>query len=64
MIDALVQLLILLIVFGIVYYIVTLLPLPAPFKQIATVVVLLIFLLVIVAWLLPLAGVGHPLLLR
>jgi len=46
-IDFLIYLIILCIVFGLIYYIVTLLPLPEPFKKIAVIAVLLIFLLVI-----------------
>lgn len=40
----LVSLLVLVIVAGLAYYIVTLLPLPAPLKNIAVIVVLLVFL--------------------
>lgn len=47
MIDFLVYVVILCIVFGLVYYIVTLLPLPDPFKTIVVIAVLLIFLLII-----------------
>jgi hypothetical protein len=47
MIDFLIYVVVLCIVFGLVYYIVTLLPLPHPFKTIAVVAVLLIFLLII-----------------
>lgn len=57
MIDFLIWIVILCIVFGLVYYIVTLLPLPQPFKNIATVAVLVIFLLVILYALL---GGGTP----
>lgn len=49
MIDFLLYLVILCIVFGLLYYIVILLPLPEPFKKIATILVLVIFLLVIIA---------------
>jgi hypothetical protein len=38
-------LLVVVIVFGLIYWIVTLLPIPEPFKKIAVVVVLVIFLL-------------------
>lgn len=47
MIDFLIWIVILCIVFGLIYYIVGLLPLPEPFKKIAIVAVLVIFLLVI-----------------
>lgn len=63
-IGLLINLLVLLIVFGIAYWIITILPLPEPFKQIAMVILLLILLLVVVAWLLPIAGISHPLLAR
>ena len=51
MIALLINILILCIVGGIVYWIVSLLPLPAPFKRIAIVVLLLIFLLIALSWL-------------
>jgi len=44
----LISLLVTIIVLGLLYYIVTLLPLPQPFKQIA----LVIFILIAVVWLL------------
>jgi hypothetical protein len=47
MIEWLIQIIILAIVFGLVYYIVTLLPLPDPFKTIATIAVLLVFVLIL-----------------
>jgi hypothetical protein len=53
----LINLLIFVIVFGAIYYIVTLLPLPEPFKRIAVIVVLVIGLIVILRKLLPLAGI-------
>ena len=59
MIGILISLLVLVLVFGIAWWIITLLPLPAPFGQIAQVLLLLILLLVLVAWLLPLAGIPH-----
>jgi hypothetical protein len=49
----LITLLVAVIVAGILYWIVTLLPLPQPFKNIAICILLLIFLL----WLLSFAGV-------
>lgn len=47
MIAFLVQLIILCIVFGLIYYVVTLLPLPEPFKRIATIAVLLVFVIIL-----------------
>jgi len=64
MIGLLIDLIILLIVAGIIYYIITLIPLPEPFKRIVMILALLILLLVVVGWLLPIAGIGHPVLLR
>lgn len=55
MVEVLITLLIVLIVFGCVYYIITLLPLPHPFGLIAQLVLALILLLVLLAYLLPLA---------
>jgi len=48
----LIQLLIIVIVLGLLYWLVTLLPLPAPFKNIALVIVILIA----IVWLLSVAG--------
>lgn len=53
----LVGLLVFLCIMGLVYYLVTLLPLPAPFKTIALVVVILIM----IVWLLSSFGVLGPL---
>jgi hypothetical protein len=47
MLSLLVTLLLILIICGILYWVVTLLPLPQPFKQVATVIVLLIALLLV-----------------
>jgi len=58
MIDFLISLVILCIVFGLIYYIVTLLPLPEPFKKIATIAVLLIFVLVLLGSLV--GGISLP----
>ena len=63
-ISILISLLILCLVAGVIYYIITLIPLPEPFKRILTIIFLLIVLLVALSYLLPLAGVGHPLLWR
>jgi hypothetical protein len=46
-ISLLITILVLCLVFGVVYYIITLIPLPAPFAQIALIVLALIFLLVL-----------------
>jgi hypothetical protein len=57
MISILISLLILVLVFGVAFYILTLLPLPPPFGLVAQLILGLIFLLVVLGWLLPLAGV-------
>lgn len=64
MIPLLVNILIILIVVGLLYWIVTQLPLPPPVKQIATVVVVVICVLWLVYLLLPLAGTAPHLQIR
>jgi len=46
-IGFLISLLVLCLIFGVIYYIITLLPLPAPFGQIALIILALVFLLVL-----------------
>ena len=58
MIQLLIYILILLIVLALVWWIITQLPLPAPVKQIATVVIVVIFAIAMIYQLLPLAGSG------
>lgn len=50
MIETLVALLVLVIVAGLVVWLVRMLPLPEPWGQIATVLIVLVFLLLIVGW--------------
>ena len=61
MIEALVHILIVLVILGIVWWIVTMildqLPIAAPFRQAVNVILLLIGLLIVLSALLPLAGV-------
>lgn len=52
MINTLIYLLILCITFGLIYYIVTLLPLPQPFKNVAIIIVVLIMVLILLGVLL------------
>jgi hypothetical protein len=52
----LISLLVTVIVIGLLYYCVTLLPLPEPFKRIAVV----IFILIAIIWLLGFVGVWGP----
>lgn len=56
MISLLINLIILVIIAGLIYWIVTLLPIPQPFKNVAIVLVLLIFLVVLLSWLTGYAG--------
>lgn len=55
MIGLLITILILLLIFGVIIYIVGLIPLPAPWQQIAYAIVALIFILVLLKFL-----VGFP----
>lgn len=43
----LIYLVVMVIICGLIYYVVTLLPLPEPFKQIAVILVLIIFILLL-----------------
>jgi len=61
MISVLITILVLCLVFGLVWWIVTLIPLPAPFAQVARVCVAVIFLIIVLVELLPLANI-HSLL--
>ena len=58
MISVLLTLLVLCLIFGLTWWIITLIPLPAPFAQVARVVVAVIFLIVVIYTLLPLAHIG------
>lgn len=58
MIDLLIALLVAVIVGGILYYIITLIPLPHPFKPIALAILGLIILLILLSYLLPMLRVG------
>jgi hypothetical protein len=57
MMGLLVSILILCLIFGVIWWVITLIPLPPPFKQIAMVVVALVFVLILISYLLPIAGV-------
>ncbi len=59
MISVLVTILVLCLIFGLIWWIVSLLPLPPPFGQVARVVVAVIFLLIVLYELLPLVNL-HP----
>lgn len=58
MVSLLISFLMVLVIFGVIYYIITLIPLPAPFATIAQIVMLVIFLLVLIGYLMPMAGVN------
>lgn len=51
--ELLVSLLILCLIMGLVYYVVTLMPLPEPFKTAAVIIVLVLFLIVLIGYLVP-----------
>jgi hypothetical protein len=63
MLSLLVTFLVLLIIFSLLWWIVTQIPLPAPIAQIARVAVVVIFCLILIYLLLPFASGGftHPL---
>ena len=58
LVNLLIAVLILCIMGGLLWYIVRMLPLPPPFKLIAELVLLLIFVLVLVSWLF--GGISIP----
>lgn len=58
MINLLVQLLIFAIIAGLIYWVLTVLPLPAPFGRIVQVVFLVICVIILLYMLLPLLGVS------
>jgi hypothetical protein len=63
MLSVLVTLLILLLIFALIWWVITLIPLPPPMLQWVRVVIAIIFVIVLIYFLLPLAGAGgHPLL--
>lgn len=51
MIETLISLIIVCIVFGLIYYLVTLLPIPAPFKRIIDIAFILIAILLLLGYL-------------
>jgi hypothetical protein len=58
MIEVLIQFLITILVIGLLYWLITALPIPPPFKQIATVVVIIICIIWVLYMLLPLTAGG------
>lgn len=63
MLSILVTILVMCLIFGLIWWIISLIPLPAPFGQVARVVIAVIFVIYLIYMLLPLAGggFGHPL---
>lgn len=64
MIDLLLYVLILLVVFGGIWYVLTLLPLPAPFGLIAQVVIGVIFVVFLISLLMGVYPLRGPLIVR
>ena len=63
MLGLLISILIMCLVFGLIWWIITLIPLPAPFAQVARVVIAIIFVIWLIYLLVPMiggAGFGHP----
>ena len=64
MLGLLVTILVMCIIFSLIWWIFTMIPLPAPFAQIARVVIVVIFVVWLLYLLVPLAGggigFGHP----
>ena len=57
MISLLLTLLILIIIFGGIFAILNYMPLPHPFQQIAYIILMVLFVVILIAYLLPIAGV-------
>ena len=62
MLSLLVTILVVCIIFSLIWWVFTQLPLPAPFAQIARVVIVVLFVVWLLYILIPLAGggLGHP----
>ena len=61
MLSILVTILIMCLIFGLIWWIFTLIPLPAPFAQVARVVIAVIFVIYLIYLILPMADLGRPL---
>ena len=61
MLSILVTILIMCLIFGLIWWIFTLIPLPAPFAQVARVVIAVIFVIYLIYLLVPMADLGRPL---
>ena len=62
MLGLLITILVMCIIFALIWWIFTQLPLPAPFAKIAQVVIVVIFCIWLIYLLVPFATFGHPLL--
>ena len=62
MLGLLITILVMCIIFGLIWWIFTQIPLPQPFAKIAQVVIVVLFCIWLIYELLPLAGGVHPLL--
>ena len=62
MLSILISILVMCIIFGLLWWILSIIPLPAPFAQVARVVFAVIFCIWLIYLLVPYAGFGHPLL--
>ena len=58
MLSILVTILVMCLIFGLIWWIITLIPLPPPFGRVAQVVIAVIFVICLIYLLLPLAGGG------
>ena len=56
MVQGLIHLAIELVIVGLIYWILTFIPMPAPFQQILRVIFIVIAVIIVLAFLLPLAG--------
>ena len=57
MISLLLTLLILILIFGAIFMVLNYMPLPHPFQQIAYIILLVLFIVILIAYLLPIGGV-------
>ena len=65
MIALLINVIILILVFGLLYWVITLIPLPPPFAQIAQVVLVVLLVIILISFLLGLVQpYGHGVLIR
>jgi len=58
MISLLITILVICLIFGLIWWVISLIPIPAPFGQVARVIVAVIFCIWLIYLLLPFAGIG------